>query len=71
MECIRALFGAPEFADVLILQPEKHFADEAKKIPVYHDMHTAEWWWKVQVRCLRVSFTARANQLVAGRGRTT
>ncbi|KAL5536222.1 hypothetical protein ACEPAF_43 [Sanghuangporus sanghuang] len=48
MECIRALLSAPEFADGLILQPERHFADEEERIQVYHDMHTGEWWWASQ-----------------------
>ncbi|KAL5512790.1 hypothetical protein ACEPAG_3056 [Sanghuangporus baumii] len=48
MECIRALLGAPEFANELILQPERHFADDEERIQVYHDMHTGEWWWAAQ-----------------------
>ena len=50
LECIRSLFGAPEFASYLIFQPEKQYADEERKIRVYHDMHVCKWWWNAQVK---------------------
>ena len=28
MECIKALFGDPEFAEHLILAPERHYVDK-------------------------------------------
>ncbi|KAJ7083270.1 hypothetical protein C8R43DRAFT_1092761 [Mycena crocata] len=48
MECVRALYGDPEFAQDLIFAPERHYADADKTIRLYHDIHTAEWWWKTQ-----------------------
>ncbi len=50
VECIRALFGDPEFAPYLVFVPERHYADEDKTVRLYHDMHTGKWWWSTQVR---------------------
>lgn len=49
MDCVRALYGDPEFAQDLVFAPERHYADPDKTIRLYHDLHTAEWWWKTQV----------------------
>ncbi|KAJ7254453.1 hypothetical protein C8J57DRAFT_1076155 [Mycena rebaudengoi] len=48
LECVKALYGDPEFAQDLIFAPERHYADADKTIRVYHDMHTSVWWWKTQ-----------------------
>ncbi|KAJ7312316.1 hypothetical protein DFH08DRAFT_717847 [Mycena albidolilacea] len=48
LDCIKALYGDPEFAKELVFFPERHYADADKKIRLYHDMHTAEWWWRTQ-----------------------
>ncbi|KAJ8481391.1 hypothetical protein ONZ51_g6034 [Trametes cubensis] len=48
IECIRALYGDPEFADILVFSSEKHYADEEHKIRVYFDLHTGKWWWETQ-----------------------
>ncbi|KAJ7119227.1 hypothetical protein C8R43DRAFT_1152418 [Mycena crocata] len=48
VNCIKALYGDPEFAHELVFKPERHYADADKTIRLYHDMHTAEWWWKTQ-----------------------
>ncbi|EIN04772.1 hypothetical protein PUNSTDRAFT_75804 [Punctularia strigosozonata HHB-11173 SS5] len=50
LHCIRSLFGRPEFADVIITAPERHFADAEGTVPLYHDMHTGKWWWATQKR---------------------
>ena len=53
IECIKALFGDPEFAPILLLAPEHHYADKDKTVWVYFDMHTGKWWWATQVdRCM-------------------
>ncbi|KAF8258061.1 hypothetical protein EI94DRAFT_1780982 [Lactarius quietus] len=49
VQCIRALFGDPDFAPYLILAPERHYTDEEKDERVYHDMYTGGWWWFTQV----------------------
>ncbi|THH32704.1 hypothetical protein EUX98_g1491 [Antrodiella citrinella] len=48
LDCVKALFGDPEFAPHLVFAPEKHFADEEHKERLYHDMHTGRWWWATQ-----------------------
>ncbi|KAJ7839453.1 hypothetical protein B0H14DRAFT_3086954 [Mycena olivaceomarginata] len=48
LDCIKALYGDPEFAKELVFFPEHHYADADKTIRLYHDMHTAEWWWRTQ-----------------------
>ncbi|KAJ8456588.1 hypothetical protein ONZ51_g12036 [Trametes cubensis] len=48
IECVRALFGDPEFAGVLVFAPERHYADEDHTVRVYFDMHTGKWWWNTQ-----------------------
>lgn len=49
LECIRALFGDPEFAPCLVFAPERHYADEDETVRLFHDMHTGKWWWGTQV----------------------
>ena len=50
IQCIRALFGDPDFAPYLIFAPERHYTDEDREEMMYHDMHTGAWWWFTQVR---------------------
>jgi hypothetical protein len=50
IECIRELFGDPEFAPHLILVPEHHYTSQDKTDRIYHEMHTGQWWWDMQVR---------------------
>ena len=51
LECVKALYGEPEFAPFLIFKPQHHYHIRAghANSRVYHDMHTADWWWEVQV----------------------
>ena len=60
LECVRALYGDPEFARYLVFTPEQHFADEACTDRLYHDMYTGKWWWAMQVSH-DSSFSAAAN----------
>jgi hypothetical protein len=50
VQCLKALYGDPEFAEELVFMPERHYSDADKTIRFYDDMHTAEWWWQTQVR---------------------
>ncbi|KAI0633956.1 hypothetical protein C8Q77DRAFT_1193668 [Trametes polyzona] len=50
LQCIRALYGDPEFADVLVFTPEKHYSDASRTKRVYFDMHTGRWWWGTQAQ---------------------
>lgn len=49
IKCIEALFSDPEFADLLLLKPEKHFNEKNGDNRYYHEMNTGRWWWKTQV----------------------
>ena len=49
IECIRVLYGDPEFSPHLIFKPERHYVDEDRTIRMYSDMHTGKWWWDTQV----------------------
>jgi len=49
VECLKALWGDPEFATYLSFQPERHYADADHTVCMYHDMHTGKWWWAMQV----------------------
>ncbi|KAG2361073.1 hypothetical protein BDR07DRAFT_1451775 [Suillus spraguei] len=48
IECIKALFSDPNFADFLVFAPERHYANKDKTIRLYHEMHTRKWWWNSQ-----------------------
>ncbi|KAJ6549721.1 hypothetical protein B0H19DRAFT_1211389 [Mycena capillaripes] len=48
LECVRALWGDTDFAPYLFVLPERHYIDKAKKIRMYHNMHTGKWWWSTQ-----------------------
>ena len=49
------MYGDPDFAPLLLLVPERHYADADKTIRVYFDMHTGRWWWATQVTLLSAS----------------
>jgi hypothetical protein len=49
IDCIKLLFGDPEFTSQLILAPERHYADIDKTQRMYHEMNTGKWWWSTQV----------------------
>jgi hypothetical protein len=51
VECIRALWGDVDFAEHLIVEPERHYVDPDHMIRRFSDMHTGKWWWCTQV-CL-------------------
>ncbi|KAG1866756.1 hypothetical protein F4604DRAFT_1881791 [Suillus subluteus] len=48
IECVKALYGDPDFADFLVFAPEHHYADKEQTVQLFHDMHTGEWWWDTQ-----------------------
>jgi hypothetical protein len=50
IECLRALWGDPDFSGDLIVEPERLYADEDMVIRIYHEMNTGKWWWETQVR---------------------
>ncbi|TBU37260.1 hypothetical protein BD309DRAFT_995194 [Dichomitus squalens] len=48
LACIESLFSDPEFAPILLLVPERHYADADKTVRVYFDINTGKWWWSTQ-----------------------
>ncbi|KAI0069666.1 hypothetical protein K474DRAFT_1632668, partial [Panus rudis PR-1116 ss-1] len=48
LECVRALFGEPEFASHVITKPERFYADANRTQRVHWDMFTGKWWWAMQ-----------------------
>ena len=49
MECIKALYSNAEFARHMVFRPERHYTGQDKSQRVYHELHTGDWWWEVQV----------------------
>jgi hypothetical protein len=47
MECVKWLLRQPAHKDHLVYAPVREFDDQGRRR--YHDMHTADWWWNVQV----------------------
>ncbi|KAF8715292.1 hypothetical protein AX14_012641 [Amanita brunnescens Koide BX004] len=49
ISCIKALYGDAAFAPHLIFRPERHYEKfGTRRCRLYHDMHTADWWWEIQ-----------------------
>ncbi|KAI1797995.1 hypothetical protein LXA43DRAFT_875754 [Ganoderma leucocontextum] len=48
IQCIRTLYGDPEFTGILAFTPERHYTDPDHTVRVYFDMHTGRWWWETQ-----------------------
>lgn len=65
LECIRSLFGDPQYAEDLVFAPERHYTSHERKSRLYHEMYTCDWWWAIQVRkssqldLLLIGFTGR------------
>jgi hypothetical protein len=49
IQCIRALFGDPEFVPDLVFAPERRYTDSSQTCRIYNEMHTGDWWCSVQV----------------------
>lgn len=50
LQCIRAIYGDPRFAQDLVFAPERHYEDHERTRRVFSDMYTGDWWWSTQVR---------------------
>ena len=61
--CIKSLFKDPEFTPYLVFRPEKHYTDEDKRVCMYHDMHTGQWWWTTQVRVSTTRFNNVSHRI--------
>jgi len=49
IDCIKSLFGDPEFTHHLFLVPECHYEDVTLTNKIVHEMNTCRWWWNTQV----------------------
>jgi hypothetical protein len=49
LDCIRGIYGDPEFVRDLVFAPERHYVDHERTRRVYSEMYTGDWWWSVQV----------------------
>ena len=50
LQCIRSLYGNPEFVRDLVFAPEHHYTNDERTCRIVNEMHTGDWWWTVQVR---------------------
>jgi hypothetical protein len=49
LQCIRSLYGNPQFAQDLAFAPEQHYTSHERTCHLYNEMFTGDWWWAVQV----------------------
>ena len=49
IECIKTLYGDPEFIDYMVFKPEHHYTSADKTQRIYDELHMGDWWWEVQV----------------------
>ena len=50
IECIRTLYGDPEFVRDMVFVPEHHYTDRERTCWVYSDMHIGDWLSSSRVR---------------------
>src|ERR1700731_903045 len=49
IECIKSLYGDPEFSGQMAFMPEQHHINQGEVLlRLYHEMHTGKWWWQTQ-----------------------
>ncbi|KAN0130983.1 hypothetical protein V8E53_011116 [Lactarius tabidus] len=79
LECVRSLYGDPEFAQDLAVAPERHYADQEQTTRIYSEMNTGDWWWAVQTTLesnrpgatvIPVIISSDKTQLTLFRGKT-
>ncbi|KAN0142113.1 hypothetical protein V8E53_000575 [Lactarius tabidus] len=78
--CVKALFRNPEFAEDLILAPERHYTNISRTCRVYNELHTGDWWWSVQslletsqpgTTIVPILLSSDKTQLMTFRGKST
>lgn len=52
LQCIRSLYGDPEFTKGMAFAPERHYTDDERTCHVVNEMYTGDLWWSVQVRSI-------------------
>jgi Plavaka transposase len=64
IDCIKSLFGDPEFAPHLFLAPERHYEDVTMTNKIVHEMNTCRWWWNTQVGQTIIVYPANALMII-------
>jgi hypothetical protein len=49
VECVRELIGNPSFRMAMKFAPERLFEDSSKKVRIYNEAWTGDFWWEIQV----------------------
>jgi hypothetical protein len=57
LECIRTLYGNPEFTSEMVFSPERYYTSHERTSRIYNEMHTCDWWWEMQVCHLTLNET--------------
>ncbi|KAH9168125.1 hypothetical protein EDB89DRAFT_1889949 [Lactarius sanguifluus] len=79
IQCIRTLFGNPEFVHDLVFAPERHYTDSTQTCRIYDEMYMGDWWWSVQTTLeahrpgatiIPVIISSDKTQLTVFRGKT-
>ena len=52
LEVIGDLLADPSFADVVTFTPERRYTTASRRSRLFNEMHTGEWWWRMQVGAL-------------------
>jgi hypothetical protein len=52
IECVKEILGNPALRPHIKYAPEKMHQDLNRTVRVYEGIHTADWWWELQVRGL-------------------
>lgn len=50
IECVEGLIGNPAFKDYISYVPERVYMDDDRKVRVFDETWTGDWWWETQVR---------------------
>jgi hypothetical protein len=65
LQCIRLLYGDPDFLQHLAFTPEQHYTAHDRTCRILSEMYTGDWWWSKQVRTIKFSKN-QCLQLVPG-----
>ncbi|KAI0056853.1 hypothetical protein BV25DRAFT_1872634 [Artomyces pyxidatus] len=50
LESIKMLYSNPAFLEHMSYAPEEHFSDESMQHRIFSEMHTGNWWSRIQSR---------------------
>lgn len=49
MDVLQDIYGSPTYCEQMLFAPERHWEDDDRKVRVYNEMNTGNWWWDMQV----------------------